>query len=132
MGAIGSSSLTVGSYKPSWAEPDGSPSVVWLRGEHDISTMTALSDTLSRAIALDEPEVVIDLGEVEFMSSDTAGVLVRAATILRGRSQSLTLRAPSPAVLRVLAIWGLSDLVRPEAFADAIVRARDVRDRYPR
>jgi hypothetical protein len=41
--------------------------VVWLRGEHDVSTVAALSETMARAIALDDADVVVDLSDVQFM-----------------------------------------------------------------
>ena len=48
--------------------------VVWLRGEHDISTVDALANVLARAIAFDD-DVVVDLCDVEFMGAATVGVI---------------------------------------------------------
>ena len=86
---------------------DADGSVVWLRGEHDMFTLAELWETMARAIASDDGDVVVDLSAVEFMDASTIGVLIRARTILRKRSRSLTLRSPSTRALRVL---GLCDL----------------------
>jgi anti-anti-sigma factor len=49
--------------------------VVWLRGEHDLATKEELTRSLMRAVALDEPSVIIDLSEVQFISAATIGVM---------------------------------------------------------
>ena len=41
--------------------------------------MDELSQTVARAIALDDDDLVIDLSGVEFMGAATIGVLVRGA-----------------------------------------------------
>jgi anti-anti-sigma factor len=86
-----------------------------MRGEHDASTMSALSETLARAIALDDAALVIDLTEVEFMSSATVGVIMRTRKFLEKRSRTLSLRSPPACVLRVFEVCGLSDLLEPSA-----------------
>ena len=88
---------------------DAGSNVVWLRGEHDIFTLAGLWETMSRAIAFDDGDVVVDLSAVEFMGASTIGILVRARTILAKRSRSLTLRSPSPRALRVLGLCGLAN-----------------------
>jgi anti-anti-sigma factor len=84
------------------AMSEGDPLVVWLRGEHDLSTVREVSDVLSRAISDEDRDVVVDLSGVEFMGAATIGVLVRARQDLRSRARSLTLRAPSTSADRVL------------------------------
>jgi anti-anti-sigma factor len=84
-----------------------------MRGEHDASTMSALAETLARAVALDDAPLVIDLSEVQFMSSATVGVIIRTREFLEKRSRSLSLRSPPPCVLRVFEVCGLSDLLDP-------------------
>jgi anti-anti-sigma factor len=97
--------------------PDGS--VVWLRGEHDVSTVAALSEILARAIALDDGDVVVDLSEVQFMGAATVGVIIRAREFLRLRSRLLVLRSPSECVRRILDVCGHADLLDPR-IADAM------------
>lgn len=90
--------------------PGGKLSVVRLQGEHDIATRDVLAATIARAIARNEPAVVIDLSEVQFMSAAALGVIVAARQFLRRRSRSLVLRAPSPCVVRIFAVCGLNEL----------------------
>jgi len=89
------------------AEHDGGGTVVWLRGEHDIATMPSLADAISRAISLDDGDVVVDLSDVEFMGAATVGVILRAREALRLRSRSLELRSPSTRARRVLDLCGV-------------------------
>jgi anti-sigma B factor antagonist len=88
-----------------------SRTVVWLCGEHDLSTVDALSQTLARAFALDDAEVVLDLSGVQFMGAATIDVIVRAKDALDLRSRTLTLRSPSESAQRVVELCGLADLV---------------------
>jgi anti-anti-sigma factor len=86
---------------------DASRTLVRLRGEHDASTEAALSEILALAIALDAADVVVDLSEVEFMGAATVGVMARTRELLRSRSRTLELRAPSACAQRVLHACGL-------------------------
>jgi anti-sigma B factor antagonist len=86
---------------------------VRLRGEYDISTVAALSETLARAIALDDADLLVDLSGVQFMDAATIGVIMRARSGLRLRSRSLTLRSPSPCARRILDLCGLTYLLDP-------------------
>jgi anti-sigma B factor antagonist len=95
------------------AERDSDRTVVWLRGEHDASTVPALWETIDGAIARDDADLVVDLSGVEFMGSATVGVIIRARELLRPRSRSLTVRCPSRCAQRVLDLYGLSDLLDP-------------------
>jgi anti-anti-sigma factor len=114
MTPIGSSSFALPDRSLLGREgPEAGPSVVWLRGEHDLSTDYALCLTLARAIALDSVGLVVDLSEVDFMAASTVGVIVRARDFLRQRSRSLTVRAPSAAARRVIDACDLSDLLGP-------------------
>jgi len=113
MVAVGSSFFTVPDRHP---VPGGSNPelVVWLRGQHDASTESALSLTLARAIALDASGLVLDLTEVRVMSPSTLEAIVRAREFLRQRSASLTVRSPSARVRRLIDACGLNDLLGPE------------------
>jgi anti-anti-sigma factor len=87
--------------------------VVWLRGEHDVSTVAALSETMAQAVALDDADVVVDLSDVQFMGAATVGVIIRARELLRLQSRSLVLRSPSECARRVLDVCGHADLLDP-------------------
>jgi anti-anti-sigma factor len=92
---------------------DADQSVVWVRGDHDASTVVALCMTMARAIAFDDADLVIDLSEVTFMDAATVEAIVRAEAFLRDRSRSVTLRSPSTHAWRVLGGAGLAELVDP-------------------
>jgi anti-sigma B factor antagonist len=108
-----SSSVTSTRGPAAFPVRDSDRTVVWLRGEHDISTVAALSQTMARAIALDDGELVIDLSGVEFMDAATVGVIVRARNFLELQSRTLALRSPSTAAARVLDLCELADLGEP-------------------
>jgi anti-anti-sigma factor len=113
------SSVTVSRpHVTAFAGRNSDRTVVWLRGEHDVSTVAALSEILARAIALDDADVVVDLSEVQFMGTATVGVIIRAREFLRVRSRFLVLRSPSECARRILDLCGQSDLLDPR-IADA-------------
>lgn len=107
-------SVTV-SYRKAGAAAgsDQSHTVVWLRGEHDISTSTSLSGVLARVMALDKADLMVDLSEVSFMGAATVSIFVRAREFLATRSRALTLRSPSVSALRILGLCGLAELIDP-------------------
>ena len=108
---VGSSCFTVPDRSgPGWARPDQDVVVVWLHGEHDISTQGALCVTLACAIALDPALLVVDLSEVRFMAASTIRVILRAREFRRLRSRSLVVRSPSACARRVIETCGLGDL----------------------
>ena len=85
--------------------------VVWLRGEHDMSTSSADSEVLACAIARNDWNVTVDLSDVWFMDASTIRTLVRARAFLDERSRSLTLRSPSRSAALVIRVCGLEGLV---------------------
>lgn len=95
------------------AGTDADRTVVWLRGEHDSSTVDAVTETIARAIALDDADLVVDLSGVQFMGAATVGAIMRAAECLRSRSRSLALRSPSRCARRVIDLCGLEGLLDP-------------------
>jgi anti-anti-sigma factor len=115
-------SLSVSSHRGrvAFRGRDADRAVVWIHGEHDVSTVAALSATLARAIAVDDADLVVDLSGVQFMGAATVGVIIRARDFLGLRSRSLTLRSPSTCAARLLDMCGLADLV--ELSPDAAVR----------
>jgi len=110
----GSSLLAVPDRPPlTGPRPETGPTVVWLRGEQDISTDGALCLALARAMALNDTAIVVDLSEVELMCASTLGVIVAARELLRQRSRLLTVRSPSTYVRRVIGICRLDALLAP-------------------
>jgi anti-anti-sigma factor len=111
---VGSSWFTVSDRLTlKWEDRGAGPIVVWLWGEHDLSTDEALRDRLALAIAEDSPELVLDLSEVDFIAVSTLEVIVQARDLLRQQSRTLTVRRPSRSARRVIDVCGLTDLVAP-------------------
>lgn len=106
-----SSSVTSHHGPVAFPARDADRTVVWLRGEHDICTVPALSQILARAIALDDGDLVVDLSGVQFMDAATVGVILRARDFLHLQSRSLALRSPSPFAARILDLCELGDLL---------------------
>ncbi len=76
--------------------------VVWVRGQHDAATSTALSQSLRGAAALDDGDLIVDLSGVDLMGGATVDVLVSTRAMLWRRLQLLALRAPSRSARLVL------------------------------
>jgi anti-anti-sigma factor len=118
MNLVGSSFFTTMAGPPTLPEggTGGAPIIVWLQGEHDLSTDDALCMTLARAIALDGAGLVLDLSEVSFIAVSTLRVIVRAQEFLQDRLRSLTVRSPSPCARRAIRACGLDELLgaKPE------------------
>jgi anti-anti-sigma factor len=125
MALAGSSFFTVTDRPPpTGAGQEARPSIIWLRGEHDIATDGDLRRTLARAIAHNNAAIVVDLSKVEFISASTLGVIVAAWNSLRQESRSLTMRSPSPHVRRVIGICGLQNLLSSEVRDRTVGTAR--------
>jgi len=121
MALVGSSWFTVSDRLTLSREGrEAAPIVIWLWGEHDLSTDEALCATLARAIAVDSPGLVLDLSEVDFIAVSTLRVIVRARDFLQQRLRSLTVRWPSRSVRRVIDVCGLTDLLAPRSGSSAM------------
>jgi anti-anti-sigma factor len=81
--------------------------VVWLRGDHDAATATAVWESFERAIAVDDADLVVDLSRVTFIDASTIGVLVHARRALAEQSRVLSLRGASPWTAGILHLCGL-------------------------
>ena len=90
---------------------DGDRTIVRLAGEYDVATSYLLAETLAKAIALNDADLVVDLREVTFISSAALNVIVRGRTFMLDRGRTLSLRAPSRAARRVLDGCGLTALI---------------------
>ena len=85
--------------------------VVWLGGDHDVSTTTMVNAAAGRATRLDKADVVVDLSEVTFMGAATLGILLRTRRTLQAQGRVLELRAPSPAAQRLIEVFRLERLL---------------------
>jgi anti-anti-sigma factor len=87
--------------------------VIRMKGEYDIATVSALSQTMATAIARAQDHLVVDLSGVQFMDAATIGVIIKARTELELQHRSLVLRGPSQFARRVLEVCGLTNLLDP-------------------
>jgi anti-anti-sigma factor len=94
--------------------PEGGRTVLWLHGEHDISTRFAVSDSLDLAFGANDADVIVDLSAVTFIGAATIDEIVHSRNILRGQSRTLTLRSPSRTAQRLLGAMGLANLIEPD------------------
>ena len=89
--------------------------VVHLAGEHDLSTVPALADAFSHAIAVDSTDLLVDLSEVTFVDASTITALMQLRNSLAAGSRSLTIHQPSACASRLLDICsGLFELSAPD------------------
>jgi anti-anti-sigma factor len=85
--------------------------VLALRGDQDMQDLVDLAATLARACAVEERDLVIDLGEVTVIDVPVVHALMRAESVLSASSHALTLRGPTTMVARVLCLCGLADVI---------------------
>lgn len=117
MGSVQSASITSSSIpRPRRraavsANGDADRTVVRLRGEYDLATRAALRDTLDRAIAHGDGDLVVDLSQVQFMDAGAVGIILQAREALLARSSSLTVRSPRGITRRILELCDLTHLI---------------------
>ena len=85
-----------------------SPTTVVLTGEIDLTTSQRVREALLSIANSGEHRVVVDLGNVTFMDSTGLSALVAARKRFGTIDGEIILRSPSPNVLRVLEISGLT------------------------
>ena len=93
-------------------QPRAKRSVVLLHGDYDIANAAELSSLLAEAIARDEVDLVVDLGDVRFLDASTIRALLTSRDALRVRSRTLTVRT-SGRTARLLTLLGLADMLEP-------------------
>lgn len=96
-------------------DESGDTPVVRVVGELDIYTAPRLREALLGVVGRHRGSVVVDLTDLEFIDSTGLGVLVSAVKRVRAfDGASVVLSAPSPAVMRVLDVTGLTKVFRIE------------------
>lgn len=88
-------------------DPDGR-SIIWVRGEHDLSTVDDLGSATASAVTAGEGDVIVDLHEASFIDASTMAVLARARVQLRSSGRDITIRAPSRQARFVIDVCGQS------------------------
>jgi anti-sigma B factor antagonist len=90
-------------------ERDGSRAVLAVRGELDAYSAPGLEDQISRLVAEQVNEVVLDLAQTGFLDSSGLRAILTAQRRLGENGGEMRLRAPSEPVTRLLEITGLTD-----------------------
>ena len=93
-------------------------------GELDIQTTGKLREALRDCARDGHTDVVVDLGAVTFMDSSGLGVLVGGLKNARAHHGSLGLVRPSPSVLKILTITGLTKVFEVHDSLDALLASR--------
>ena len=96
--------------KPRAPADDGGRFVVRVRGDFDIANVHELCELLARAAALDDRDLVVDLGGVGFVDASTIRALLECRDSLRLRSRSFTVRT-SGRTAHLFALLGLEGLL---------------------
>jgi anti-sigma B factor antagonist len=87
-----------------------------LSGEIDAATREADRDAAESFFAsADGPVWVVDLTAVTFMDSSGLALLIKVRKEANSRGATVTLRGPSPTILKLLTITGLKALFAVEA-----------------
>jgi anti-anti-sigma factor len=77
-----------------------------------MATATQVHEAIDQLVETSAGEVVVDLGDVDFMDASIVRVFVAAEHELRTGGRSLVLRSPSRSARRVLELCGLDDSIR--------------------
>ena len=85
--------------------------VVWLRGEHDLSSVAEFRQAIATAVDASRSDLVIDLSRVEFMDSTTIDQILAARVRLGAEGRKVRVRDPSPAARYLLEICALTDVL---------------------
>jgi anti-sigma B factor antagonist len=90
------------------------PVIVVLSGEIDLlvreETAAAMTEAAENALA-GCCDIVVDLAGVSFMDSVGLACLAQLSVLLRDRPNRIVLRAPGPAVVRVLELAGFGPMI---------------------
>lgn len=88
-------------------EVDGK-TIVAVGGEIDVYTAPKLRDKITELVAAGVYDLVVDMGEVEFLDSTGLGVLVGGLKRVRAHDGSLRLVCTQERLLKIFRITGLT------------------------
>lgn len=89
-----------------------SADVVLVSGSVDALTASVLSDYLSLKISQDHTNLVLDLSEVEFMSSAGLRSVLNALKECRNKGGDLRIAGAQPGVEKVLKMSGFTNILK--------------------
>jgi anti-anti-sigma factor len=93
------------------AKRDRSGVTIILAGEFDMAGTDRFWAFVSEALAADPKAVAIDAGGLEFIDSSGLQALLRARDAATAAGVAFRVSDPSPAVRRILALFGVEDLL---------------------
>ena len=85
--------------------------VLWLGGEHDLSSVEELMQAIATAVDCGRSDLIIDLSRVGFMDSTTIDQILAARSRLGAQGRKARVRDPSRAARYLLEICDLTHLV---------------------
>lgn len=97
--------------------------VLILQGEVDLGTAPRFRERLVELVNEGERQVVVDLGQVDFLDSTGLGVLVGGLKRLRSHDGDLRVVCTSPRILRVFEVTGLDQVFSIHESVDAAIGA---------
>jgi anti-sigma B factor antagonist len=103
-------------------EVDGK-TIVAVGGEIDVYTAPKLRDKITELVADGTYDIVVDMGEVEFLDSTGLGVLVGGLKKVRAHDGSLQLVCSQDRLLKIFRITGLAKVFVIHDSADAALAA---------
>lgn len=98
--------------------------VVRVRGEVDLALEPALLAAHDQVVAHDEPDVYVDVTEVDFLDSSGVAALAHLQRRARARQGHFVLSPAEPMVQRVLQLTGLADAGDHHDLVPEALRAR--------
>lgn len=93
---------------------DGDSAILVVSGELDVATCPVLRRAIDNVLDTGRADLVIDVGAVRFIDAMGIRVLIQAAEEARNADGGLVLRAPSPAVRRLLGLLQLTGMLPVE------------------
>jgi anti-anti-sigma factor len=85
--------------------------LIKLIGRLDISGVSDIENEFSERCAGEQPRVIVDLSEVDFLASIGIRLLTLTAKTISGRGGRMVLLRPRPDVRQVLEITGISAVI---------------------
>jgi anti-sigma B factor antagonist len=95
--------------------------IVSIAGPIDALTAPEMSTTLSSQIAAGQPYLVLDLGQVSFMSSAGLRVILGALKECRQAGGDLRLAAAQPGIAKILKMSGFTNILKAYPAVDEAV-----------
>lgn len=97
--------------------------VIMVIGVIDAMTQEDLAALINRQVREGAANLVLDLGQVNFMSSAGLRVMIQAVKILRDQNGDLRLAAPQPPVAKMLDLCGMDCLLEVYPSVEEAVRS---------